>query len=524
MLLVLLALTSHGQSVSDIRIAPEGNYLAFIRNADSLYLDQIPQVEGSGPTLIGTGLKDNFNQRFLKWCPDQQFLIWQSAGKLHQYARETGRTRSLDLSGLVLGKYFRIDQVGCTEDQKVYFSAARPNRPGRFSLYEADFKSLRYDEIVHVEGDIANVTISAQGDLLAFSEYRLENEKYSGRVHVFSIPNRIPLGSSTWYPDAFFHRLSFSSQRELLCRNAFGKAYVFALPELEDFLDEVASPEPGSVKFIKFIGDRLLCAEQTESLIRYSLRDREGNLLQDLGTVNEGEEWFFDAFPQVYTSFEDGVHPKAIYDRNNQLSYSFQGENPLSSVSFEVFTYTDQEGLSQNAYVYGSGGKGMLLIPYGGYANRYPRMTYFLNELAFSLLKEGYRLFFLNTGGYANQRLGRDYGKVQLVDTELFLQQWKKEKNESLPVYLMGHSHGATMVYYYLTHSSVFKAGIAINGASDWVEQAKLKRMTGLPGEMGGTPEELPVVYAAASPMSGCPKKHSPDFDCFRSSGFTDSC
>ena len=152
----------------------------------------------------------------------------------------------------------------------------------------------------------------------------------------------------------------------------------------------------------------------------------------------------------------------------------------------------------------------MLLIPYGGYANRYPTLTYFLNDLAFSLQKEGYRLVFLNTSGYANQRLGRDYGKVQLADTELFLQQWKKEKNESLPVYLLGHSHGATMVYYYLTHSSSFKAGIAINGASDWLEQAKLKRMTGLPGEMGGSPEEIPEVYVLASPLEQVQKSTSP--------------
>ena len=313
-------------------------------------------MDDRSPVLVGTGLKQNFNQRFLNWSPEQQFLIWESEGKLHQYALTTGITQSLNLNELDLGMYFHIDQVGSSKDQKVYFSAGNKNRPGIFSLYEADFKDLRYAEIASFEGSVANVTLSKDGDLLAFSEYRFENEKYRSRIHLFSTRNRIPLGSSTWYSDTFFHRLSFSDQHELLCRNAFGKACVFALPELEDVLDEVASPEPKGVHFLGFVGDHILCAEKKKGEIHYSLRDQSGQPLNELATAKEGQEWFFEAFPQLYYSFEDGVHPKVIYQSKGQeafLRYSFQRENPLSSLAFEVFTYTNQEGLSQNAYVYG---------------------------------------------------------------------------------------------------------------------------------------------------------------------------
>ena len=418
-----------GQSISEIRISPQGDYLAFVQNADSLFLDRIPQQEEEKAILLGTGLKENFNQRFLKWSPNQKHVLWESHGQLFQFDLETQTTLRLDLNELRMGKYFRINQVAYSKDQLVYFSGGNPSGTEPFSLYEADFKTGSLTKLLTLEGDIANVDLSSDEELLAFTEYTYEHELYSSRVHLFNPESRMPLGSSTWYPNAFFHRLSFSTDGSLLCRNAWGKAYVFELPELEDHLEEVASPEPEGIYFLQFIDEELLCAQQGEEGIEYALRDRSGHFLKRILNIREGEKLHTETFPHLLVSFESGVKPKTLYGIKNSeriKRYTFRGNNPLATVPFETFSYDLGAGHNERAFVYGAGGKGVLLIPYGGYSNRYPQLNYFLNELAFSLLTQGYKLVFLNTRGYANQTLGRDYGKQQLADTELFLEQWKK--------------------------------------------------------------------------------------------------
>ena len=501
------------QSIEHLRLSPQADYLAFVRNGDSLFLDKLPQnLKEDVPQLLGTGVKENFNQRFLQWSPDQQHLIWESEGRLFQYSIASKTTVRADLSRLNLGKYFRIDQVAYSNKGVVYFSAGPADQPNLFALYAFNFTTQELHELVRQKGDIANVALSADGKILAYSEYRFEEEQYRSRIHFINPSSRMPLGESTWYDKAFFNRLSFSDSGKLLCRNIYGKAYVFELPELEDFLEEVASPEPEGVFFLRFIGEEILSTEQGASGRVYKMLDQSGVPLREVGQLGPSEQAYFDSKGRLYVSYENGVQPKGVYRAGGQREsmYSFQDENPLESMAYEIFTYEGQGGLQHQSFIYGEGQAGLLILPYGGYKDRYPQLTYFLNELAFSLVQEGYRLVFLNTDGYANKRLGKDYGRAQLDDTERFLDQWKNQKGMELPVYLLGHSHGATLVYYYLTHSNRFRAGIAINGASHWIEQAELKRMTGLPGEMGGSPEEVPDVYQAASPDLHITKKMPP--------------
>jgi dipeptidyl aminopeptidase/acylaminoacyl peptidase len=501
------------QSIEHLRISPQADYLVFIRNGDSLFLDELPQNKKEPtPLFLGRGLKENFNQRFLQWSPDQNYLIWESEGRLFQYSIASKTTLTADLSSLILGKDFRIDQVVYSNREVVYFSAGPSDQPELFALYAFDFTTRELQELARQEGDIANVALTADGKILAYSEYRFEEEQYRSRIHFIHPKSRMPLGESTWYDKVFFNRLSFSDSGKLLCRNVYGKAYVFELPELEDFLEEVASPEPEGVFFLRYFGEEILSTEQGVSGRVYKMRDQSGKPLRKLGQLRQGEQAYFDQKGQLYLSYENGVQPKRVYRLQDQREglYSFLGENPLDSIAYEIFTYEGQGGLQQQSFIYGAGQTGLFILPYGGYKDRYPQLTYFLNELAFSLVQEGYRLVFLNTNGYANKRLGKDYGRAQLADTELFLDQWKDQKGLNLPVYLLGHSHGATLVYYYLTHSNRFRAGIAINGASDWIKQAELNRMTGLPREMGGTPEEVPEVYRAASPDLNIEKKMPP--------------
>ena len=135
------------QSVEHLRLSPQADYLAFIRNGDSLFLDELPQNKNeSTPLFLGRGLKENFNQRFLQWSPDQNHLIWESEGQLYQYSMGSKTTVKARLDSLNLGKYFRIDQVAYSNQGVVYFSAGPPDQPSVFALYAFDFSANELKE------------------------------------------------------------------------------------------------------------------------------------------------------------------------------------------------------------------------------------------------------------------------------------------------------------------------------------------------------------------------------------------
>ena len=146
----------------------------------------------------------------------------------------------------------------------------------------------------------------------------------------------------------------------------------------------------------------------------------------------------------------------------------------------------------------------LVVVPYGGYANEFPKAGYFLTQGVQPLVSRGYAVVLPNTRGIASgaQTDGR-YGATQLEDTHALLDALAGAGvADTSRVAVVGHSHGATMAYYYVSHSRRFRAAVAINGAADWVVQAGLQTMVGLPGGMGGTPEEVPEAYRAASPLA----------------------
>lgn len=511
--LVIWVNSLSAQAISDVRISPNGRAALFLKDGDSLFLMDLTNTNSS-PQFLDSGIKQNFNQRFLRWSPDANRLMWENNQQLFLYDLATKQSRSIDLSALRLGMYFRIDQVALSNDQKVFFSAGIANEESFFALYKGNFRTGEYEVLSSPESHVANISLSPDQNLLAYSVYRYQDEQYQASLHLMNPESRMPLGESTWHTNCFFQGLSFSDSGALLTRNVMGRAYVFELPELEDFLEEVAAPEPKGVYFLRFKGEDVLTLEQEDRNWFYRRRKRSGEFVETLSQRESNEQWYWDAYPQGWLSYEDGTHPKTLFKAQGDKKvevYSFSKNNPLVDTPFRIVEYTNGAQKKSQAFVYGEGTKGLIVLPYGGYANRYPKLDYFLNQLAFPLLDKGYALAFLNTRGYANQRLGKGYGAVQLEDTELFLDFWQTQTAQTgKPVFLLGHSHGATMVYYYLTHSDRFTGGIAINGASDWVGQAQLKRMTGLPGEMGGTPEEVPELYQAASPMEQISKKMPP--------------
>jgi dipeptidyl aminopeptidase/acylaminoacyl peptidase len=500
------------QAISDIRISPDGVAVLYLKDSDSLFLQDLSK-DSSSRQFLASGLKQNFNQRFLKWSPNARHFMWEYNQQLFLYDVLAEQASSIDLRALRLGMYFRIDQVALSNDGKVFFSGASEEE-AYFGLYKGNFRTGTYELLSAPEGHVANISLSPDQNLLGYSVYRYLNDQYHASMHLMNPESKMPLGESTWYPNCFFQGLSFSDAGALMARNVLGRAYVFELPELEDFLEEVAAPEPEGVYFLQFKGDDILSLEQTDGLWSYSLRKASGELIKSLGRRESNEKWYWQAYPQQWMSYEDGVHPKTLFEFQGGKKveiYSFAQNNPLEETPFSIVEYTNGAEKKSEAFVYGEGSKGLIILPYGGYSNRYPKLDYFLNQLAFPLLDQGFVLAFLNTRGYANQKLGKNYGVVQLEDTELFLDFWQAQPGQAgKPVFLLGHSHGATMVYYYLTHSQRFAGGIAINGASDWIGQARLQRMTGLPGEMGGTPEQDAALYQEASPLEQIAKNMPP--------------
>lgn len=148
----------------------------------------------------------------------------------------------------------------------------------------------------------------------------------------------------------------------------------------------------------------------------------------------------------------------------------------------------------------------LVIMPYGGYSNTFAQLDYFLNEAVLPLLARGYAVVRPNTRGQAmDARDQGKYGEPQLEDTLRLIDALEASGLiNATRVALLGHSHGASMVYFYLSHADRFCAGVAVNGRADWVLQGNHPSGSDglLPGLLGGKPSELPGLYRRLSPAA----------------------
>ena len=154
----------------------------------------------------------------------------------------------------------------------------------------------------------------------------------------------------------------------------------------------------------------------------------------------------------------------------------------------------------------------LIIAPYGGYANQFPKLNYFFEAGFLPLLQDGYVIALPNTRGIATDErdLGR-YGEPQLEDTRLLVQALTRDRLiRPRSVAVMGHSHGGAMAYYYLTHADLWCGVVAVNGRADWMLQARHPGDTYLAYLIGGSPDSLPARYAALSPASNARRASAP--------------
>lgn len=144
----------------------------------------------------------------------------------------------------------------------------------------------------------------------------------------------------------------------------------------------------------------------------------------------------------------------------------------------------------------------LVVIPYGSFSADFPRSEYFLELGILPLVSRGWAVVRPNTRGRASDSspVGQ-YGKIQLIDTSHLLSDLTaRHLIDPERVAVVGHSHGGSLAYYFAAHSDQFCAVTAINGRADWTAQAEYGDPY-LVQALGGSPDEVPHVYAAGSPV-----------------------
>lgn len=509
LILFVLPCWATAQSLSGFQLNARASHLVYLENNDRLFLKSIE--ENSLPVLIDSGLSQSENTILRTWNRKGDVFIYEKGGDFYTYSIQTKLTDKIDLPNTFgLFKYYRIDQVAAT-DHSLFFSAKNNEADEHFSLYQLDIQSKSTSKLLELDGEVANITLSNDLERLAFTSYQYFDDMYHSKLHLFSLNNEFEMISSPMIDNVFYSHLSFSLDGRVSLRNMDGSAYVGAYDIDEKQIDITPIELSSGQYLLGFEGDNYKVLTMGTSGRTYSILDKSFNKIEDVsGSSNLSLIGYLNE--SFFMTEESGITPKSLFrydpkEEDKELIVSFTDENPLSDNRYEVITYEDLTGKDRQAFLYYPDGHTdekfpTLLMNYGGYRDKYPDMSYFLNQLVFPMLKEGFGIVLLNTRGVNSERLGEGYGQFQMEDTEAFIEQM----NGKIPVDFerlipVGHSHGATMVYYYLTHSNQFSGGIAINGAADWIEQAKLERMTGLPGEMGGTPSEKVELYKQASPL-----------------------
>lgn len=153
----------------------------------------------------------------------------------------------------------------------------------------------------------------------------------------------------------------------------------------------------------------------------------------------------------------------------------------------------------------------LIVLAYGGRMNAFPSTDYFLEFGIYPLVARGYAVVFPNTRGPASEAaVVGEYGQAQLSDTETLIDSLAGSGMiDSRRVAVLGHSHGASLAYYYATHSRDFCAAVAINGRADWEQQARQGDYF-LVSNMGGPPDSLPDLYRRLSPLRSASNTTAP--------------
>ena len=378
---------------------------------------------------------------------------------------------------------------------------------------------------------VSNIAISKDHKLLAYSYFDHATLYAKSGLHILDLQKNKLIYEQQEKDSSFFYGLEFNHRKDLLYRDLVRDNYI--IKNSDSIPDLVSYPVDEYGYFIRFLDNETLLSFKQENKIRsYDMVEIKSGHRTSLVQGPNIRIKSIDKKDSIYSIFstdENGKTPiqlhQMISDINGNLLtqqdiFSPHERNPYKDAHYSIETYENAGNGVSDAYLYlpksseySTSKIPLIIMVYGCYEDRYPSRSYFMDNILLDYVNKGYGVVRLNTRGMCDEYLYDGYGKIQLADTEAFVDYISKKYPIDLDkVVVAGHSHGATMVYYYMTHSNKFAAGLSFNGSSDWVKQAQKKSITGLPQEMGGTPEQLPEKYKDFSPLENIHSAMNPMF------------
>ncbi|WP_162425809.1 S9 family peptidase [Pontibacter pudoricolor] len=525
--------TLSAQSISDIVLSRDAKKIAFIKGRDSLFIKNIAIAEK--PVFIDSGLRDNGNQRFLTWTSDSESLIYEKGENINLYSCKAQTTKLLHhkyLDSLSLFQFYLIQQTAVNNQDELFFSAGLKNQPSIPSqLFRLNIKSGEIRQLTDSPLHVSNVSISKDQKYVAYASYNFTDNTPQTKITIIKPGSGEVLAKTGLYNGSFFSELKWSDDgTHLLAIDSGNNTKVLIFDRRKGLKEGPALKLSSNEKPVAFYNKKSILYTDTKSgksrIGIYNLADQTKKII-----VGNGAGYLsYNGDPkkrQLYFLTESPKQPKSLLktvvegDRVGEINflYSFSGKNRLQEYEHVTYWYGNLDGDSTSSQIYfpkafmplSEKKYPLLVVPYGGYNTSYPDFGYFLNDVVFDYLDQGYIISFPNTRGIDYERQTDNYGKLQLEDTEKLIHELSSTYSiDQNRIIALGHSHGATMVYYYLTHSSLFSGGIAINGAADWIKQAERKSMAGLPFGMGGMPAELKAKYEEFSPLENIERLKAP--------------
>jgi len=512
------------------RLSPDGDHVAFIVG-DSLFMSEIS--DGSTRALAdGLGFEAQAARKQLVWSPDSRFLLFRRGQPpLMNYAVVqvgTGEVvnvlpDSLDAKLRTVGNLFTGPPVWSPHSDQIAFLASRAAQFGPLEVVYLATRGAQGQWSIRslVSDGVEKTALGWGGRYLAWASRERDGRTTieaasvagdtigavfrgsSGNARVIElIPDRD--GSR------FLVKRAGSPPLVITLRGAPGVLPAdLPLPRrLDSYVGWLSDDAVLAFQYPSDWRSELVVLDVLTGQVRRTIA--AGGMLADGTIAATPRGW------RIVYSEEDGSHSKSyrsviiqpdgtVIDTGTVTPSRFAP--PADPWSNRVATWRSKAGIVLEAQLLvperrGDGLPPTVIVPYGGYRNTALSYTYFLDVLLRGLLDDGWQVIRPNTSAAAALQQTSGYGAVQLSDTHDLIDTLAAQGVvDPSRIAVVGHSHGASLAYYYATHSTAFCAVVAVNGRADWVMQARYEADGLFPRPLGASPEEDPNLYAAASPL-----------------------
>jgi len=521
------------------RLAPDGQHIAFIVG-DSIYVSH--SVGASVRALAGgVGFEAQASRKLLVWSPDSRSLLFRTgrAPFMNYVVVDVSSGRAMrilhdSVEGKIrtVGNLFTGPPVWSPDSDQIAFLGTPPEQ----------FSSLN---VVYVAGRAASdawtmralVSDSVELTALGWSRDHMAwaSRDRNGRSTINvarlvgeSIETSTAIGGGAGRVTALMPDPGGS---RLLATKAGTAPLLIDLRGTPRALPTTLPAESGLDGYVGWLGASGLLAFRAPSTWSSELAildvttGQPRKIIATAGRLSDGTVAATNREVRVLFAVEDGSQPRIwrsvsiapderVSDGVLRTPARFTASaDPWST---RIVTWRTQDGTALEAQLLVPNLRAdripsTVVVPYGGYRNTALTNTYFIDVLLRQLLDSGWQVIRPNTSAADVLRQKSGYGAVQLLDTHMLVQSLANEGILDPPrVAVLGHSHGASLAYYYATHSTAFCAVVAVNGRADWVLQARYDADGLFPGPLGATPDQDAALYAMASPLANARRVTAP--------------